>query len=183
MVGTGAVVLVSLTHLATTLNMKVAKASIHHQLEMVGAPTHLCDTPSSPPLTCNLDIVRSISRGGLWLCVVPWGGGAPPPNICIQQEFAHAKYTPQQLKSNYGLRAHKPSLSSTSINTSLIAFKRWSTNTLQASRTSYSQIKHSSMVYEEAHVNQYLGFNSLCRGDINKPSLLVGLLACLLACY
>ncbi len=37
------------------------------------------------------------------------------------------------------------------------------------------------MVYEEAHVNQYLGFNFLYRGDINKPSLLVGLLACLLA--
>lgn len=40
----GAVVLVSLTHLATTLNVEVAKASIHHQLERVGAPTHLCDS-------------------------------------------------------------------------------------------------------------------------------------------
>jgi hypothetical protein len=40
----GAIVLVSLTHLATTLNVVVAKASIHHQLEVVGAPTHLCDS-------------------------------------------------------------------------------------------------------------------------------------------
>lgn len=40
----GAIVLVSLTHLATTLNVDVAKASIHHQLEVVGAPIHTCDS-------------------------------------------------------------------------------------------------------------------------------------------
>lgn len=39
----GAIVLVSLTHLATVLNVEVAKASIHHQLGVVGAPIHFCD--------------------------------------------------------------------------------------------------------------------------------------------
>ena len=113
--------------------------------------------------------------------VVPQGGGPPPPNIYIQEAFAPMKYTPQQLKSNYGLKGHKPGFF-TSIKPSLRAFNTWSTNTFQASRTSYSQIKHSTMVYEEAHVNQYLGFNFLFRGDINQPTLLV-LRACMLALH
>lgn len=39
------------------------------------------------------------------------------------------------------------------------------------------------MVYEEAHVNQYLGFNYLYRGDINKPSLLVSLHCHAMPCH
>ena len=40
----GAIVLVSLTHLANTLNVEIAKASIHHQLNVVGGPIHTCDS-------------------------------------------------------------------------------------------------------------------------------------------
>ena len=39
----GITIFVSLSHLAGVLKVDIAKATLHHQLDVVGTPTHLCD--------------------------------------------------------------------------------------------------------------------------------------------
>lgn len=95
---------------------------------------------------------------------------APSANIHIQQTFIKSKYSPQQLRANYGLREQKPRYMP-----NLHAFTTWATASFHAGRTVYQALRPTSMGQEQAHINMYLGFNHMFRGALHKPSLLVGL--------
>jgi len=99
--------------------------------------------------------------------LTPSGFGPLAPNIHIQQTFEAATYTPTQLTSHYGLRAHQKDWPPP-----LEPFLAWATNPFQFNRN-FSPVTDSTTIDYDASINQYLGFTYNFRGGITQPPTLM----------